>query len=46
MLSICKAFISQVDTIILQETNEWLVEFQNAIKQKDEPVPAKPNLPQ
>jgi hypothetical protein len=46
MLGICKAFISKVDTIILQETNEWLVEFQNAIKQKDEPAPAKPALSQ
>jgi len=46
MLSRCKAFISQVDTLILQETNEWLVEFQNAIKQKDEPAQAKPILPQ
>ena len=46
MLSRCKAFISQVDTLILQETNEWLVEFQNAVKQKDEPAPAKPPLSQ
>jgi hypothetical protein len=46
MLSRCKAFISQVDTLILLETNEWLVEFQNAIKQKDEPAQAKPVLPQ
>ena len=38
VLGCCKTFISQVDTIILQETNEWLVEFQNAIKQKDEPA--------
>ena len=45
MLCICKAFISQVDTIILQETNEWLVEFQNAAKQKDESAPTKPNVP-
>ena len=44
MLSRCKSFISQVDTLILQETNEWLVEFQNAVKQKDEPAPAKPPL--
>ncbi|MFZ2170786.1 MAG: DUF4231 domain-containing protein [Methylococcaceae bacterium] len=35
VLSSCKTFIYQVDTIILQETNEWLVEFQNAIMQKD-----------
>jgi hypothetical protein len=41
MLGLCKAFISKVDTIILQETNEWLVEFQNTIQQKDEPVQAK-----
>ena len=46
MLSRCKVFISQVDTLILQETNEWLVEFQNAVKQKDEPAPAKPPLSQ
>ena len=46
MLSRCKAFISQVDTLILQETNEWLVEFQNAVKQKDEPAQGKPTLPQ
>ncbi|MDD5319642.1 MAG: DUF4231 domain-containing protein [Methylococcales bacterium] len=38
VLGRCKTFISQVDTIILQETNEWLVEFQNAIKQKEEPA--------
>jgi hypothetical protein len=46
MLSRCKVFISQVDTLILQETNEWLVEFQNAVKQKEEPAQAKPTLPQ
>ena len=46
MLSCCKVFISQVDTLILQETNEWLVEFQNAIKQKNEPAQAKPPLSQ
>jgi len=46
MLSCCKVFISQVDTFILQETNEWLVEFQNAIKQKDESAQAKPALSQ
>ena len=45
MLSRCKTFISQVDTFILQETNEWLVEFQSAVKQKDEPAPAQPKLP-
>ena len=44
MLGICKQFISNVDTIILQETNEWLVEFQNAVKQKNEPAPTKPNV--
>ncbi|NOS88260.1 MAG: SLATT domain-containing protein [Methylococcaceae bacterium] len=38
MLARCKTFISQVDAFILQETNEWLTEFQNAIKQKDEPA--------
>lgn len=37
MLNRCKTFISLVDTIIMQETNEWLLEFQNTIKQKDEP---------
>jgi hypothetical protein len=42
VLGRCKTFISQVDTIILQETNEWLVEFQNAITQKEEPAQAKP----
>lgn len=47
MLGICKVFISKVDTLILQETNEWLVEFQNAIQQKDEQAPpTKPALPQ
>ena len=36
MLGRCKIFISLVDTFILQETNEWLDEFKNAIKQKDD----------
>jgi hypothetical protein len=35
MLSCCKAFISQVDAIILEETNEWLVEFQSSLKKTD-----------
>lgn len=46
MLNLCKAFISKVDTFILQETNEWLLEFQNAIKQKDEPAQTKTALSQ
>lgn len=35
MLNRCKAFLYQVDAIIRQETDQWLAEFQDALKQID-----------
>ena len=35
ILSRCKAFLFQVDAIIRQETDQWLAEFQDALKQID-----------
>lgn len=42
MLARSKAFISQVNTIIREETNVWVQEFQNTIKYLDESIKAKP----
>lgn len=42
MLARCKAFISQVNTIVREETNVWVQEFQNTIKYLDDTIKAKP----
>lgn len=42
LLSRCKAFLYQVDTIIRQETDQWLAEFQDALKQIDNAAKTKP----
>ncbi len=42
MLARCKAFTSQVGTIVREETNMWVQEFQNTIKSLDETIKAKP----
>lgn len=42
MLARSKAFISQVNTIIREETNVWVQEFQNTIKYLDDSIKAKP----
>jgi hypothetical protein len=42
VLNLCKAFLVQVDGIIRQETDKWLAEFQDAIKQIDSAAAAKP----
>ncbi|QOJ23231.1 MAG: SLATT domain-containing protein [Gammaproteobacteria bacterium] len=41
VLSRCKAFLYQVDAIIRQETDQWLAEFQDALKQIDNGTKAK-----
>lgn len=41
ILSRCKAFLFQVDAIIRQETDQWLAEFQDALKQIDNGAKAK-----
>lgn len=41
ILSRCKAFLFQVDAIIRQETDQWLAEFQDALKQIDSGAKAK-----
>ena len=42
ILNRCKVFLYQVDGIIRQETDKWLAEFQDAIKQIDSAAAAKP----
>ncbi len=42
MLARCKAFTSQISTIIRDETNVWVQEFQNTIKTLDESIKARP----
>lgn len=42
MLARCKAFTSQISTIIREETNVWVQEFQNTIKSLDESIKSKP----
>lgn len=44
VLSRCKAFLIQVDEIIRKETDQWLAEFQNVLKQVDEAAGAKAAL--
>jgi len=41
ILSRCKAFLFQVDAIIRQETDQWLAEFQDALKQIDNSAKTK-----
>jgi len=38
----CKGFVQEIDKLIQQETNLWVVEFQDALKQVDEASRAKP----
>lgn len=42
ILNRCKTFLYQVDGIIRQETDKWLSEFQDAIKQIDSAAATKP----
>ncbi len=42
ILDRCKAFLFQVDAIIRQETDQWLAEFQDALKQIDSAAKTKP----
>ena len=42
MLARCKAFTSQINTIVREETNVWVQEFQSTIKYLDETIKAKP----
>lgn len=41
ILNRCKAFLYQVDAIIRQETDQWLAEFQDALKQIDNGTKAR-----
>lgn len=41
MLARCKAFISQVNTIVREETDVWVQEFQSTIRYLDESIKAK-----
>ena len=41
ILSRCKTFLFQVDAIIRQETDQWLAEFQDALKQIDSSAKTK-----
>lgn len=41
VLSRCQAFLFQVNAIIRQETDQWLAEFQDALKQIDSSAKAK-----
>ena len=38
LLSQCKTFLTQVDTFIQNETNEWITEFKDNLKQLDKKV--------
>lgn len=40
-LSRCRAFLIQVDELIRKETDQWLAEFQNTLRQVDEAAQAK-----
>lgn len=44
ILNRCKAFLVQVDEIVRKETDQWLVEFQDVLKQVDEAARAKAAL--
>ncbi len=44
MLARCKTFIAQVNTIVREETNVWVREFQSAINNLDESIKAKPAI--
>jgi hypothetical protein len=41
VLQRCKSFLIQVDEIIRQETEQWVTEFQSALKRIDEAAMAK-----
>jgi hypothetical protein len=40
-LARCRAFVAQVNGIVREETNLWVAEFQDSLKQLDETVKAK-----
>jgi hypothetical protein len=44
MLARCKAFTSQVNTIVREETNVWVQEFQTTIKYLDDFIKAKTSV--
>jgi hypothetical protein len=41
-LTRCKAFVQQIDQLVQQETNLWVVEFQDVLKQVDDASRARP----
>jgi hypothetical protein len=41
LLARCKAFVSQVNTIVREETDAWVQEFQSTIKYLDESIKAR-----
>ena len=44
MLARCKAFTSQISTIVREETNVWVQEFQTTINTLNESIKAKPAI--
>lgn len=40
-LASCRAFVAKVNAIVVEETNLWVAEFQDTLKQLDETVKAK-----
>lgn len=40
-IAVCRAFVSQVDGLVRDETNLWVAEFQESLKQLDDSVKAK-----
>ena len=44
MMARCKTFLSQVNTIVRDETSAWMQEFQSALSQIDEAAKARPAI--
>jgi hypothetical protein len=44
MMARCRTFVSQVNTIVRDETNAWMAEFQSALSQIDEAAKARPAI--
>jgi hypothetical protein len=44
MMARCKTFVSQVNTVVRDETNAWMKEFESALQQIDDAAKAKPAI--
>ena len=44
MLARCKTFVTQINTVVREETSVWIQEFESTIKIIDETVKAKPAI--